>query len=255
MTFLQAYLTASAWTGPDSMLPVDQCVATLHSPLQIWVCVYLYVWLCTGVCTFVVSVLYKHYQPICTLKSFVYMLMCVCSHLSHPWVLFHFGHGTKQAWRGRRRWDLQDATKVGGVDGGLLRVEQRGLVLLPLGGQVQLLSCPRRRKEKCLRLKLNLEKPHARKFLHKQRYSTKGLIDFKCLAWPFWGCAAKPLEITHWSCNTKVNKLLLVAQSKQSQQEMYFMSPLLTILHSKTAFLPTPNSYYPTEKDNAPHLI
>lgn len=48
----------------------------------------------------------------------------VGSHLSHPWVFFHFGHGPEQAWRGRGRRDLQDATEVGGVNGGLLWVEQ-----------------------------------------------------------------------------------------------------------------------------------
>lgn len=37
MTFQQAYLITSAWTGPVDMLPVDQCVAKLHSPLQIGV--------------------------------------------------------------------------------------------------------------------------------------------------------------------------------------------------------------------------
>lgn len=39
MTFLEAYRTTSAWTGPDGTLPVDQCAATLHSPTQIGVCV------------------------------------------------------------------------------------------------------------------------------------------------------------------------------------------------------------------------
>lgn len=75
------------------------------------------------------------------------MWSCV-PHLSHPRVLLHFGHGSEQAWRRGRRRHLQDAAEVGGVDGGLLWVEQRRLVLLPLGGEVQLLSCPGIRKEK-----------------------------------------------------------------------------------------------------------
>lgn len=75
----------------------------------------------------------------CIIES---LCMLVCSHLSHPRVLFHFGHGSEQAWRGGGRRHLQDAAEVGGVNGGLLRVEERGLVLLPLGGQIQLLSCP-----------------------------------------------------------------------------------------------------------------
>ena len=94
------------------------------------------------------------------------MYLCFANHtfsfsyLPHPWVLLHFGHGSEQAWRGRGRRHLQDAAEVGGVDGGLLRVEQRGLVLLPLGGEVQLLSCPAKRNKNALRgLKLNLEKP------------------------------------------------------------------------------------------------
>lgn len=49
MTFQEAYLTRSAWTGPDGTLPVDQCVATLHSPLQMGVCVCLYVCVCVCV--------------------------------------------------------------------------------------------------------------------------------------------------------------------------------------------------------------
>ena len=58
------------------------------------------------------------------MHSALSLLIQVCSHLSHPWVLFPFGHGSEQAWRGRGRRDLQDATEVGGVNGGLLWVEQ-----------------------------------------------------------------------------------------------------------------------------------
>lgn len=77
-----------------------------------------------------------------------------CSpYLPHPWVLFHFGHGPEQAWRGGGWGHLQDAAEVGGVDRRLLRVEQCGLVLFPLGGQVELLSCPGNRKTN--RLKRN----------------------------------------------------------------------------------------------------
>lgn len=57
----------------------------------------------------------------------------------------------KQAWWGGGRGELQGATEVGGVDGGLLGsgMQQRGrLVLLPLGREVQLLSCPGRSKHK-----------------------------------------------------------------------------------------------------------
>lgn len=46
MTFHEAYRTTSAWTGPDGTLLVAQCVATLHSPLQMGLCVHL--WLCRG---------------------------------------------------------------------------------------------------------------------------------------------------------------------------------------------------------------
>jgi len=52
------------------------------------------------------------------------ILIQACSHLSHPRVLFHFGHGSEQTWRGRGRRDLQGAAEVGGVNGGLLRVER-----------------------------------------------------------------------------------------------------------------------------------
>lgn len=48
----------------------------------------------------------------------------VGSHLSHSWVLFHFGHSPEQTWWGRGRGDLQDPAEVGGVNGGLLWVEQ-----------------------------------------------------------------------------------------------------------------------------------
>lgn len=34
MTFQRAYLAASAWTGPDGMLPVNQSVATWHFTLS-----------------------------------------------------------------------------------------------------------------------------------------------------------------------------------------------------------------------------
>lgn len=70
----------------------------------------------------------------------------VCSHLSHSRVLFHFGHSPEQTWRGRGWGDLQDPAEVGGVNGGLLRVEQRRRMLLSLRGQVELLSCPEGRK-------------------------------------------------------------------------------------------------------------
>lgn len=70
----------------------------------------------------------------------------VCSHLSHSRVLFHFGHSPEQTWWGRGWGDLQDPAEVGGVNGGLLRVEQRRRMLLSLRGQVELLSCPERRK-------------------------------------------------------------------------------------------------------------
>lgn len=70
----------------------------------------------------------------------------VCSHLSHSRVLFHFGHSPEQTWRGRGWGDLQDPAEVGGVNGGLLRVEQRRRMLLSLRGQVEFLSCPEGRK-------------------------------------------------------------------------------------------------------------
>lgn len=71
-------------------------------------------------------------------------------------------------------------------------------MLLPLGGQVQLLSCPveREKKKNVLRLKLNLENRHSIKFIHLQivfaqvmfspsMVTNQELIDFKCLAWHF----------------------------------------------------------------------
>lgn len=48
---------------------------------------------------------------------------------------------------------MQDAAEVGGVNGRLLWVEQCGLVLFPLGGQVELLSCPANGKYAIFRLK------------------------------------------------------------------------------------------------------
>lgn len=48
----------------------------------------------------------------------------VGSHLSHSRVLFHFGHSPEQTWWGRGWGDLQDPAEVGGVNGGLLWVEQ-----------------------------------------------------------------------------------------------------------------------------------
>lgn len=68
--------------------------------------------------------------------------MCVFSHLSHPWIFLHFGNSTEQTWWGRGWRDLQDTAEVGRVDGGFLRVKQGRQVFLPLGGKIQLLSCP-----------------------------------------------------------------------------------------------------------------
>lgn len=68
--------------------------------------------------------LYLYFASIKITHTALSILIQVCSHLSHPGVLFHFGHGSEQAWRGRGRRDLQDAAEVGGVYGGLLRVEQ-----------------------------------------------------------------------------------------------------------------------------------
>lgn len=48
----------------------------------------------------------------------------VCSHLSHSRVLFHLGHSPEQTWWGRGWGDLKDPAEVGGVNGGLLRMEQ-----------------------------------------------------------------------------------------------------------------------------------
>lgn len=77
-------------------------------------------------------------------------------------------------------------------------------MLLPLGGEVQLLSCPGKGKKKTLkRLKLNLENHHSIKFMHKQTILCSGDVFFQCstnqelidLPEMFYGCATKAREI------------------------------------------------------------